>query len=82
MVKLKLIEKTEEFVKYFYYPEGEEFDAGEIIFNFKTNKVEHILFSEKEQNSPLQWYAKHAYLAVKNYAETNDFKKEDIRIWH
>lgn len=78
METIKLIELTDEYAIYEFYPENKKECRGVIKFN-RTTKDYAVL--EKNDMPLFMMYASHVWYRVKNYDENNDFKEYDLVAW-
>lgn len=76
MLRIELIEVTEEYVKYRFYPEDSK-EYGVVIYR-KITRERDI---EEETDGYSTSYAAHALRRLEEYCEKNTFPKEDIVVW-
>ena len=77
MVKIELLELTEDFARYKFFPEGSE-DYGIVALNRKNG--ERVF--EKQLASYGMMYAAHALKRIEEYRKKGDFLQEDIVAWY
>lgn len=77
MVRIELIELTDNIVRYKFFPEDSK-EYGIVALDRQTER--RIL--EKEVKGYLSNYAAHAFRRIEEYQNKNDFAKEDIVAWY
>lgn len=77
MVKIELLELTENFARYKYFPESSN-EYGIVLLNRKTGERE---FEKLIRNYGTN-YAAHALKRVDEYQKNGDFLQKDIIIWY
>ena len=77
MVKIELLELTENFVRYRYFPEDSG-DYGIVSLNRKTGKRE----LEKVLNEYPLSYAAHALYRMEEYSKKEKFPQKDVIAWY
>ena len=75
---LELKEATQEYIVYFYHPEGKG-ERGEIRVNRNTNEVTVIARAEEDD---IGSYAHKAGNAVKKYIKENYLPLEGVQAWY
>lgn len=78
METVKLIELTDEYAIYKYYPEDKRDSAGIVKFN-RVNKERLLIKVSEEDFANL--YAGHAWCRIEEYDRNNDFKEDDLIAW-
>ena len=77
MIRLELIEVTEQDIKYKYYPEDSE-EYGIVVLR-KISKERDI---KKNVSGYSSNYVAHAFRRLEEYCEKNTFPEKDIVAWY
>ncbi len=77
MVKIELLELTENVARYKYFPESSE-EYGIVTLNRKTGQGEF----EKLVRHYMTSYAAHALKQIAKYQQNGDFLQKDIIMWY
>ena len=78
MLKYKLIESSDNFVSYRYFPDGKE-DYGEIKVSKTTKK---IIQSKLAPNDEFRWYFLKMYKRIKEFIELGTFREDGMIAWY
>lgn len=78
MLKYKLIEESENYVKYLYFPDGRE-EYGSVTVNKRTGDVLEMVIAKVDQ---FKRYCFHLIDEIEDFIESGNFKNEGIVAWY
>lgn len=77
MVRIKLLELTEDFARYKFFPEGAE-DCGIVALN----RISGERIIERQHADYGTQYAAHSLRRIEEYQKTGNYITEDTIIWY
>lgn len=80
MVHLYLDFVNDGIVQYRFYPESQKLDFGIVQVHIKTRK--RICLKDVDSSKYYNWYKAHAWQAIDDYIDENNFPEHDTIVWY